>query len=107
MPPIDTLDPKLAALLATWIGVVGPMVKNLIDLIGLGVDMPRWGKPLIAVLGGQAGAFLMVLVWGIPLTPQIIGLAIMAGWWAAFQAIGTTELQRKADQAQVARAKER
>lgn len=103
MPPIESLDPKLAALLTTWIGVVGPMVKSMIDLIGIGTDLPKWAKPAIAVAGGQLGSFLMVMVWAVPITSQIIGLAIMAGWWAAIHAVGITEMQTRAEQAKVAR----
>jgi hypothetical protein len=69
--------------------------KLVVDLVRLGVDMPRWGSPLLAWLAGTASIALLMVAEGQELTQPLVAQAILAGILAAGAAVGVTELQKK------------
>lgn len=73
------------------------LVKVLIDLARMGMDMPRWLPPLLALFGGVGLVVLMQVAAGVPLGPQRLAESVLAGILAGGAAVGATELGRRAD----------
>ena len=72
------------------------IVKILVDMVQLGMPtMPKWVKPLSALVFGIVVGQLFLLSNGDELTRQAIATSILTGVLAAGAAIGITELQKR------------
>jgi hypothetical protein len=73
------------------------IAKMCVDGLKMAVDMPRWMPVLLAFIAAQGGEFLLLLSQGAQFTSQGIAQAIIIGLIAWAIAIGSTELQSKAN----------
>lgn len=72
------------------------VVKILVDMTQLGMPtMPKWFKPLSAVIYGIVVGQLFLLSNGDEVTRQAIATSILSGVLSAGAAIGVTELQKR------------
>jgi hypothetical protein len=92
-------------LLAT---AAGSIAKTFIDVVRMGVEMPLWLPPTLAMLLGPILVFLFLLATSpaLAFTWQLLATCILAGIVAAGYAVGATELARRGDVSQVKMAAE-
>ncbi len=67
--------------------------KIVVDLIKMGVKLPRWGPPLLAFVAGTITVALFQTAAKASLDPPTVALTILAGVLAAGNAVGVTTLQ--------------
>lgn len=72
------------------------IAKTLVDLARMSSDLPRWTPPVMAIIVGIGAVALMMLAEGTAFTAQLWGSIILAGILAGGQAVGVTELQKRA-----------
>jgi hypothetical protein len=94
------LDPKLIGLAAA----AALVVKLLIDVLRLGVDLPRWAPPLLALVLGPLVVLGQMIADGAVLTPALVATALLSGALAAGAAVGVTELGQRAHMRQIGRS---
>lgn len=86
--------------LATFIQAAagaGFISKMVVDGVRMAVDMPRWMPVLLAFIAAEGGEFLLLLSQGATFTTQTTAQAIIIGLIAWAIAIGSTELQKRAN----------
>lgn len=86
--------------LATFIQAAagaGFIAKMVVDGVRMAVDMPRWLPVLLAFIAAEGGEFLLLLSQGAAFTTQTTAQAIIIGLIAWAIAIGSTELQKRAN----------
>lgn len=71
------------------------IAKVLVDLLRATQRLPSWASPVLALVGGELAAFLLLLAGGGILTPATAAQTMLAGILAASTAVGATELQRR------------
>ena len=76
------------------------IAKTLVDLLRMAMDTPRWTPPVMAIIVGIGAVALMMLSEGTTFTPALWGRIILAGILAGGQAVGVTELAKRATQIQ-------
>lgn len=73
------------------------LAKMVVDGLKMAVDMPRWAPVLLAFIAAQGGEFLLLLSQNAEFTNPAIAQAVIIGLIAWAIAIGSTELQKKAN----------
>jgi len=71
------------------------IAKILVDLVRSAQQVPAWASPVMALVGAEIAALLLLVSSGAALTPQTLAQAAIAGMLAAGTAVGATELQRR------------
>lgn len=103
---VDTVP--LLALIGAMVLIAGPRVKTLIDMIGMGVMLPRWAPPALAFALGNLTCVLFIVAMAIPLSPPLFAVCVFAGITVAGDAVAITELQnRRGEAVRAARRAER
>lgn len=69
----------------------------VVDGIRMAADLPRWAPVLLAFIAAEGGEFLLLVSQGAVLTTQTTAQAIIIGLIAWAIAIGSTELQKRAN----------
>ena len=75
----------------------GSIAKVLIDVVRMGVDLPRWAPPLLALIISPALVILLQVAAGVALTQQMLSTCALAGILAAGYAVGATELSKRGE----------
>lgn len=75
----------------------GFIAKMVVDGIRMAVDLPRWAPVLLAFVAAEGGEFLLLLSQGATFTTQTTARAVIVGLIAWAIAIGSTELQKRAN----------
>lgn len=78
------------------------ILQALISTVRMGVDLPRWGPPALALLLGPLVVLgvLTVQAPALALTAQTVALVALAGVLAAAGAVGAHELGKHAERGQ-------
>lgn len=75
----------------------GFIAKMVVDGFKMAVDMPRWMPVLLAFIAAQVGQFLLLLSQNADFNKVVIAQSVIIGLIAWAIAIGSTELQKKAN----------
>jgi hypothetical protein len=75
----------------------GFIAKMVVDGVKMAADMPRWAPVLLAFIAAQGGEFLLLLSQNATFTAPTVAQAGIIGLLAWGLAIGSTELQTKAN----------
>lgn len=75
----------------------GSIAKIFIDILRMGVDMPRWLPPLLALIVSPALVVLFQVAAGVALTTEMLATCALAGILAAGYAVGATELSKRGE----------
>lgn len=75
----------------------GFIAKMVVDGIRMAVDLPRWAPVLLAFIAAEGGEFLLLLSQGATFTTQTTAQSVIIGLIAWAIAIGSTELQKRAN----------
>lgn len=102
---VDTAP--LLALIGAMVLFAGPRVKQLIDLIGMGVNLPRWAPPALAYALGVLSCIGLATALRLPLPMDVILIAaLFSGIQVAIDAVAITEMQNKRNDASRAMKRE-
>ena len=74
----------------------GSITKSLIDILKIGVDLPKWVPPVIALLAGPLFVLLFLVYQREAITLAAGAACVLGGILAAGWAVGATELGARA-----------
>lgn len=74
----------------------GSITKSLIDILKLGIELPKWAPPVIALVAGPIFVLLFLVYQAEVITLAAGAACILGGILAAGWAVGATELGTRA-----------